>query len=214
MPQGPAALHSLLAKLSRATAPKPPEPPKASKAAGLVEWILRKGSDLLGDEESRIVDGDSKYLRQYAGDPVLRPTSLRPAAGDVKNRPVYESLLSNDSATFLPAENLAQWPTEPRRLNGRITDAGQLDPVDGLGQFVISGSTDAKGPYLSVYDHWDLDSPNVPKLLGKIGDKLLGNPYVVYDQFDVAPDPTSGNSGRLTLKRRKALDTPPAGVKR
>lgn len=150
---------------------------------------------------------DLPYLRQYLEPDknYLPKTSQRPQNATIKTRDVRQSVMPDQVRAFDPA-----YTKLPEK--GKILDlaTGAMGNNAGLGHYTASLGRDDKGPYASLYDVWDFDSPMiksgiVQKLMG-----LIGTPYTVYDRFDVKQTPLVDPDNpdkkflpRTTLIRRK-----------
>ena len=153
-------------------------------------------SRLLGTDP--LTPEDEPYLRQYLGVP--KDGGLSPAS---RARPT--SLSGRDNLpwyrpTFNPVKELmVELPTTGTQVFGGPDTAPQsAEAVDrlpigeaiklwnplapGLGGYTASVGRDPTGPYMSVYDKWDFDSPVVSPLVREVM-KRMGKPYHVYGRY-------------------------------
>lgn len=110
------------------------------------------------------------------------------------NNGLEQSVTTSDGTALTPEETASGLKQLVQRLAGsrnRRALASQLEsenvfnrkPLAVLGDFTVSLGGDAKGPYISYYDKWDLTSP----LIGQNADKVAGKPFEVYDRLYFDP---------------------------
>lgn len=153
-------------------------------------------------DSDTLVEEDLPYLKQF-----LNPdqTTLKPTT----DRPV--SLTVAAPGGWYKPDDYVVNELSQLKLKPGIID--QLQPggikrldyenLGGLGNFTGSVGKDSHGkPYFSVYDKWDFESPVISPLVNEVM-KRVGQPYNVYEKFDLAPMPTSDQNIELwqTLRR-------------
>lgn len=190
------------------------------KKVGSSPFIANK---LFGTDE--MVPPDEPYLKQYMQPEkdILAQQRLRPTRLTVTDvLPWRSSSMPDAMAAILRREPLGgSNAPEARPFSAKdaltIEDlnqlaAGQLlenvypistgssatEGLVGLGHFTSSVGRDPRGPYLSVYDKWDFGSPVVTPLVGALM-KRVGQPYHIYDRFDIEPE----SDIIMRLQRRK-----------
>lgn len=118
-----------------------------------------------------------KYLNQPGSESIWKPSPFRPS---------HES---NPSSTYFDAPAAVD---RQRLLNEYFSMNGNGPPQElpalrslGLGQYKIDAGKDERGPYISYYDKFDLDSVAPP--LGATLDRTFGNPFEIYNRVYYDP---------------------------
>jgi hypothetical protein len=154
---------------------------------------------IIAGKYSGMLPADKPYLHQYLNpdeDSIPKQT-LRPA-----NAPNMAKMDGEWRRTLLPDHFKGKLDgksvydvtqlTKPEKVAFTVLGAdNDKDVIDtmhglqGLGNTQAYIGNDAQGPYLSMLDRWDFDSPSVKPVIGKLMDTLLGKPYNIYDRFDM-----------------------------
>ena len=143
-----------------------------------------------------LVSGDKPYLEQFLGEGELMPTDMRPSALNANdNLPWYrpKSQINFPITTTNPGSDYSgtardsyyvSTPQIDAMKQGDVMDLGYRN-FEGVGHAKLSLGKDEKGPYASIYDKWDFDSPVIHPVVGKILG-MMGKPYHVYDRYRLA----------------------------
>lgn len=181
-------------------------------------------------DSAALVPPDRPYLKQYLRpqEDVLKPQTLRPSAltNADPSLPWRQSSTSDEfTGRFRPKvgddaspEDEDRSPVIPleeifKLRPGQIMEKVMIlpkdmqmvsDPYDepfvGLGHYTGSIGRDQDGPFYSVYDKWDFNSPVLKPLVRQLMDRM-GKPFHIYDRFDIQPSDDEP-AYKATLKRR------------
>lgn len=112
---------------------------------------------------------------------------------------------SDPNAIYYTDENLrgelARW-TDLGELYQDVQDEGGSMPLDlndtgphgeALSNATVGAGRDDRGPYISVYDRWDLDAP---------GASAVGKPFEVYDRIYLPQEPPATTRAQRDAQRR------------
>lgn len=138
---------------------------------------------------------DRPYLEQFLGKETLFPQTMRPTQLHVNDRarwfkpdPSNEDVWPGTNFKPSPRFYDRNDPTGRRIQSDEIDQmpVGKVIPlatdrIGGLSGYLGSIGKDKAGPYVSIYDKWDFDSPLVNTLVGRMMD-TVGTPFHVYDR--------------------------------
>lgn len=161
------------------------------------------------------VPEDEEYLHQYMNpDKDLIPrTNERPTRLTINPRDktawrqLPRSYPGSSIQEVVTKRGFALKPEELQRIQpGQVVPLMMPyevpDTVAGLGAYTASLGRDEQGPYMSVYDKWDFDSPHVNFFTKGVMDRL-GKAYNIYERLGISP--TTGpeaNDGAYRIIRR------------
>ena len=162
--------------------------PKMSDLA--IELIKRLGSTPLINRitgSDPVEPDDYPYLEQFFGKERLHPTSLRPQSLTMKDKlPWY-------GPDFWKVEaNLPSLTKDIDKLQpSEVISLGDLPLQPAFGGVVQSIGKDMEGPYASMYDKWDFDSPVINPLIGALLNRV-GQPFHIYGRKRLSKNPVTG----------------------
>ena len=195
-----------------------PTSPLKESARSLIEFIIES----LGSNETitnslfdtaPMIPDDRSFLRQFLHPdkdifPVQseRPTKLN----KLPNLP-FKQIAQDEGTTFNNLSAVLN-PTSGEinlwdNRKSPFTKHAYIPGQSALGEHVTSFGRDETGPYMSLYDIWDFDSPVVGKTIGKLLNNL-GQPYAVYNRYPLEHINTIPNTPGPSQLNMKDVSSP------
>ena len=159
----------------------------------LAELIKRAGRNPAIQRALRsdgIVEGDEPYIDQFLGKENLFPTDERPSHLNITDRlpwyrptkpPRFVAEYVNDELPGMSGMKRPVTDSEIQSLSpGNIIELGYGN-FPGYGHAKLSIGKDNRGPYASLYDKYDFESPVIHPVVSRIM-SMVGKPYHVYSK--------------------------------
>lgn len=150
-------------------------------------------------------NGVEENLKATAGNAPTLPYAIRDLRKmweENEEKPLvkFDSVVSTATGNYIDP-NQSIW--------GLLTSGGTTNERGVMGEFTIDFGEDENGPYLSIYDRWDLGRPRSPtkKMSERVGkpfeiyDRIYYDPKTFHRRFPGTAEPDSEGNYRLDLKK-------------